>query len=335
MDIDAFVAAHSPAWRRLEQLVSRARRPRRLSGAELDEMVDLYQRTATHLSVVRTSSPDPQLVARLSTLVARSRSAVAGARNPAWRDAARFAVVTFPAAVYRMRWWVLGTAVGFLAVAFGVGIWVASSPAVQASVGTPESIRQLVETDFENYYSAEPASAFAGKVFVNNVFVAARAFAVGIVFCLLTVQVLLTNAASVGVVGGIMAANGRAGLFFGLITPHGLLELTAIFIAAAAGMRLGWRVVDPGPRRRVDALAAEGRAAAAVVLGLVAVFLVAGLTEAFVTPSGLPTWARVGIGVVLEAAFVAGMCVLGRRAVVAGETGDLADDLRGDSILVS
>lgn len=330
MDIDAFVAAHSPAWRRLELLVAQARRPRRMSGAQLDELVDLYQRTATHLSVVRSSSPDPQLVARLSTLVARARSAVAGARTPAWREAARFAAVTFPAGVYRMRWWVVAVSVGFLGVALGLGAWVASSAEVQASIATPEEVQQLVNADFEEYYSSEPAAAFASKVFINNAFVAARAFAVGILLCLPTVQVLLVNAANVGVTGGLMAANGKAGLFFGLITPHGLLELTAIFIAAAAGLRLGWRVIDPGPRRRADALAEEGRIAVAVILGLVAVFAVAGLIEGFVTPSGLPTWARVGIGVVVEAAFVGGLVVLGRRAVAAGETGDVTGTGRLD-----
>ena len=79
MDIDAFVGRHSGEWRRLEELVSR----RRLSGEEADELVMLYQRTATHLSLVRTRSPDPALVARLSSLVARGRSAVAGGSAPA------------------------------------------------------------------------------------------------------------------------------------------------------------------------------------------------------------------------------------------------------------
>ena len=335
MDIDAFVAAHSPAWRRLEQLTAQARRPRRLTGAQLDELVDLYQRTATHLSVVQTSSPDPQLVSRLSSIVARARSAVTGAHTSAWRDVAGFAAVTFPAAVYRMRWWVLAVAAGFLGVAFGFGAWVASSPEVQAAVGTPEEIRRLVTEDFENYYSSEPAASFAGKVFLNNALVAAKAFAVGILLGVFTVQILFQNAVSIGVVGGVMAANDRAGLFFGLITPHGLLELTGIFVAGAAGLRLGWRVVDPGAKRRLEALGEEGRAATAVVIGLVGLFLVAGLIEGFVTPSGLPTWSRVAIGVLVEAAFVAGVMRLGRRAAAAGHTGDLVGFGRGDDVPTS
>ena len=85
------------------------------AAPEVDELVTLYQRTATHLSVIRSSSPDPALVARLSALVARARSVVTGAPAPAWRDVARFfAVSGFPAALYRTRrWWVaVGGAVG-------------------------------------------------------------------------------------------------------------------------------------------------------------------------------------------------------------------------------
>ena len=77
MDIDAFVAAHGPRWRRLEELARR----RRLSGPESDELVDGYQEVATHLSVVRSSAPDAALVAYLSSVVARARTRKTGARK--------------------------------------------------------------------------------------------------------------------------------------------------------------------------------------------------------------------------------------------------------------
>ena len=128
---------------------------------------------------------------------------------------------------------------------------------------------------------------------------------------------------------------GKGSLFFGLIAPHGILELTAVFVAAGAGLRLAWTIVDPGPRRRTDAIAQEGRATVALALGLAVVLAVSGVIEAFVTPSGLPTWARVGIGVVAEMAFLTYVWVLGRRGVAAGDTGDLEDVLRGDIAPVS
>src|SRR3954464_14490826 len=103
MDLDVFVSAHRAEWDRLDAL----KRQRRLTGAEADELVALYQRTATHLSLIQSSAPDPQLTGRLSQLVARARSAVAGTRRASWRDVTRFLTQGFPAAVYRSRrWWV-------------------------------------------------------------------------------------------------------------------------------------------------------------------------------------------------------------------------------------
>jgi len=289
----------------------------------------LYQRVATHLSVVRSASPDPALVGRLSSLVARARSAVTGAQAPAWRDLARFFTVVFPAALYRSaRWW---TAVGvvFCLVGLAVGAWVAANPEVQATIAAPEQIRQLVERDFENYYSSAPAGSFAAKVATNNAWVAALALALG-VFLLPVVWILWQNALNVGIAGGLMGANGKLDLFFGLILPHGLLELTCVFVAAGAGLRLGWSWIDPGGRTRSRALAEEGQAAGALALGLAATLFVSGVIEAFVTPSGLPTWARVGIGAVVWLAFLGYVVLLGGRAVRAGETGDIGGSGRTD-----
>jgi uncharacterized membrane protein SpoIIM required for sporulation len=330
VDLDAYVGAHRAEWDRLERLVSRASSPRRLSGEEVDELVSLYQRTATHLSVVQSAGPDPVLVARLSTLVARARSAVAGGRQAAWRDVARFLSVDFPAVCYRTRWWWTGAALAFLVVAFGYGAWIAGSPEAQLAVAPPEVVRQLVEEDFEAYYSSAPAQDFAARVFTNNAYIAAQAILFGVLLGLPVLYVLYQNALNVGIAGGLMAANDRTGLFFGLILPHGLLELTAVFVACGLGLKLGWTVVDPGPRTRSRALAEEGRALVTGALGLVLVLFVSGIVEGFVTPSGLPTWARIGIGVAVLAAFLAWVFGPGRRAVRAGQSGDLTGDLRGD-----
>ncbi len=330
MDLDAFVVVNSGDWDELERLVAR----RRLTGAEADRLVQLYQRTATHLSTVRSAAPDPALVARLSTVVARARTRLTGAHEPVWRDVVRFWLVSFPAALYRVRWWTAGVTVAFLVVAFAAGAWVVGSPEVQASLGSDAEIRRLVDVDFESYYSQAPASSFAAQVWTNNAWVAAQAIAFGITG-VFVVFVVWQNAFNVGLVGGLMWANDRGDLFFGLILPHGLLELTAVFVASGTGLALFWAWAAPGPRTRSAALAEEGRALVTVAVGLVAVLAVSGVVEAFVTPSPLPTWGRIGVGVVVLALFLAYAGVLGRRAARAGETGDLRAELAGDAATVT
>ncbi|HEX6886535.1 MAG TPA: stage II sporulation protein M [Candidatus Nanopelagicales bacterium] len=322
MDLDAFVRQHGPAWDRLAHLTRR----RRLSGPEVTELVDLYQRVGTHLSMVRSAAPDPVVVGRLTQLVAQSRSRVTGAHPTVRGEALAFFRVGFPAAVWRARWWSVAAATGFTVVALLVASWVARDPAVQAAIATPEEVRRLVEEDFAAYYSSDAAAGFAAQVWTNNAWVSALVLIAGAFFVLPAVYVLAQNAINVGIVGGLMVANGRADVFFGLIAPHGLLELTAVFVAAGAGMRLGWQWIDPGPRTRAVALAEEGRAAVAIAMGLVVVLLVSGIIEAFVTPSPLPTWARIAIGAAALAGFLAYVGTYGRRAVQAGYHGDVLDE---------
>jgi uncharacterized membrane protein SpoIIM required for sporulation len=214
-------------------------------------------------------------------------------------------------------------------------VFIANSPEAQLAVAPPEVVKQLVEEDFEAYYSSAPAQDFAAQVFTNNAYVAAQAILFGILLGIPVIWVLYLNAVNVGVAGGLMAANDRTGLFFGLILPHGLLELTAVFVACGLGLKLGWTVVDPGPRTRSRALSEEGRALVLGALGLALVLFVSGIVEAFVTPSGLPTWARIGIGILVEALFLAWVFGPGRKAHRAGVTGDLDGDLRGDVLPAS
>lgn len=318
MDLDAYVLAHTHEWQRLEQLVQR----RRLTGAEADELVETYQGVATHLSVVRTSAPDGSLVAHLSSLLARARTRMVGTRTGSWRGVAAFFTERFPAALYRMRWWWLGCMAANVAVTAVMMIWLLDHPNVEQSLLSPTEIDQLVNSDFEGYYSEFAASHFAAQVWVNNAWVSALCVALGILG-FPVVYLLFQNISNLAIIGSIMTRAEQGGHFWGLILPHGLLELTAVFVAGGVGLRLFWSWIEPGALTRTQSIAREGRTAATVVLGLVVVLAISGAIEGFVTPSGLPTWARVGIGVVAELTFFAYVFVLGRQAHARGITGDI------------
>ncbi|HEY9556944.1 MAG TPA: stage II sporulation protein M [Acidimicrobiales bacterium] len=319
VDVDRFIARNSPDWARLEGLARRGAGS--LSPDEVQEMVALYQRTSTHLSHARTERADPALVARLTRTVATASGVIYSTRSRSLSGAARFFTTTFPAAVWHARRFVLAAALLLLVPAFVVGTWVATSDAALEASG-PEAVREAyVEDDFEAYYSSAPAGQFATEVTVNNIQVSILAFAAGVLFCVVTAGILAYNGANVGVAGGLFAAAGEQPSFWGLILPHGLLELSAVIVAGAAGLALGWAIVAPGDRSRTEALAEEGRRAAVMVLGLVLAFVIAGAIEGFVTPSGLPTWARIAVGVAAFTAFWTYVWLLGRAAATRGYTG--------------
>jgi uncharacterized membrane protein SpoIIM required for sporulation/rhodanese-related sulfurtransferase len=236
------------------------------------------------------------------------------------------AVVLLPAALYRLRWWTCVVGVAFVAVGATTGWWVATHPAALDAMGTPEARQQYVDQAFTSYY--DPSAGFAAMVWSNNFWLTWLCIGGGITGAV-PAAFLVYNAINVGAAGGLLAAYGQLGMFFQLILPHGFMELTSVFVAGAAGLRLFWAWIDPGPRPRGRALAEEGRSLVTVAVGLVATLAAAGLVEAFVTGSSLPWGLKIASGLLVVGAFWAYTRVLGRRAVRAGETGDLAADLAG------
>jgi uncharacterized membrane protein SpoIIM required for sporulation len=330
MDLDAFVAVRENRWVRLKQLSSRSR----LTGAEADEFARLYQLTATDLSSVRSAAPDPAVISRLSVLLANSRASLAGAREPAWREIAIFFAYALPASLFRLRWWIVGVTAFFLVVAVGTGIHVSSSPEYLNQVASYEERQELAEESFAAYYSENPSTSFFARVWTNNAWVAAQSIAGGFTG-VFTVYVQYENAKHVGSIGAVMAEFGYLDIFFQLLLPHGLLEITAIWVAGAAGLRVFWTILVPGPRPRIRALAEEGRSMMGVALGLVVVLLLSGVIEGYVTGSALPWEVKNAIGVLALALFWAYLLVPGRRAYRAGYTGDVSADYREDVVPVA
>lgn len=315
VDVDGFITTNRAAWERLAWLSTRGRRRRALDPEQLDELVHLYQRVAGHLSHARVAYHDPALTIRLTQLVADANAVLYGKRADARAAFGQFLRVGFPGSIWRIRWFVVAATVLTFAPALAMGTWVATSDAA-LDAAAPEEVRDAyVSEEFEAYYSSDSAGAFTGYVTLNNIQVAFVAFASGIAACAGTVLILVSNGANVGVAGGLFHAAGEPGHFWWLILPHGLLELTAVVLAGAAGLRLGWTIIDPGDRTRGEGLAEEGRRSVTVVIGLIGAFVVAGLIEGFVTGSSLPTVVRVGTGVVVEVAFLAYLWVFGRVAV--------------------
>ncbi|MBW3084669.1 hypothetical protein KEM60_00858 [Austwickia sp. TVS 96-490-7B] len=324
MDLDAYVATHLPTWRRLEVLVKR----RRLTGPQVDELLDLYQRTATHLSAVRSEAPDPELVGYLSWLSMRARSHAHRPQRASVRAIGTFFSDTFPAALYQARYWWLGTLAVNVIVTAALMWWFVEHPGAESSLLSPGDIRQLVDRDFANYYVENAASSFAFRVWTNNLLVAAMCIAFGALgFPVITA--LWSNIFNLSVIGALMINAGRADVFFGLISPHGILELTCVFVAGGLGLRLFWSWVEPGRLTRSQSFAASGRSAMSVALGLVLVLGICGLIEGFVTPSSLPTAIRVGIGVLAEVLFLTYVFTVGRWAAHRGIDGDVGADHSG------
>ena len=325
MDIDRFLMANEATWSRLAELTGKAGRSAgRLPAEELDELVSLYQRTGTHLSFARTAFADPGLDSRLSRLVAAAGGVVYGTRPRSFRGLGRFFTRTFPAALWYIRPFLLAATLLMAVPAAVVAVHLTHDRAALDALASPAERAAFVQAGTD-YYSAQPSAQFASQVFTNNVRVALMAFSTGILVCLVSSLVLVLNGASVGEFVAVFVSAGKGGELFGLLVPHGFIELSAVVVAGGAGLRLGWTVIDPGDRGRGAALAEEGRRAVALVMGTTAMLVVAGVIEGFVTGSRLPTSIRIGLGIAVGCTFWFYAWALGRRAAAAGRTGAIGE----------
>ena len=324
MDTDAFIAVHRPQWERLQELT----RSRTLDAAGIDELLSLYQETSTHLSTVRSTNPDPALVSRLSLLVHQARLRITGARTPLWKHARTFFWEDLPAALYEARWAVALATGLFLLSAVASGLYFGLDSTARELVVPEAQQRMLVQHEFVNYYFEGEASGFAVNVWTNNAWITVQAVVFGVTG-FWPVVMLLQNGLNIGLSAGVMGAHGGLGTFFVYILPHGLLEITSVLVGAGAGLRTFWAWVRPGQLPRLWALSHAARALVTVAIGLVPVLLVAGVVEAFVTPSSLPPAVRIGIGAAVWLAFVVFMLGRGRQVHREGVTGDLSEELVG------
>lgn len=327
MDIDRYIARNEATWTRLDQLTRTAQKGvGKLSPEELDELVQLYQRTSAHLSYIRTHLREPTLISRLTRLVATANGVIYGKRPKSLATVGRFLSLTYPGAVYHCRRAIAVAAIAFFAPALILGVWLSVDPdALDRSA--PLAVRtEYVENQFEQYYSDQPSSVFFVNVTTNNIRVSFLALALGAVSGGIgAIWLLVMNGMPLGIISAWMVSEGDIMRFLGFIIPHGTLELSAIVIAGGAGIRLGWSSLVPGDRTRSDAFRDEGQRTISIIIGLMTMFLLAGLIEGFITGSGLPAGFRAGIGALLGLIYIAFLVTQGRAAASQGITGLLGE----------
>ncbi|MDR6866349.1 putative membrane protein SpoIIM required for sporulation [Microbacterium resistens] len=319
MDADALADARRAEWERLDAL-SRAR----LDGAGVDELILRYRAASADLADLKTSVGSSPQSAHVSTILARARLRLTGAGDNVLAQTGRFFALQLPAALYRVRWTTLVVALVTLAIIAGMAAWISSDPALVATLGPADLLAQYAEEDFTGYYTENPAAVFAGMVWTNNAWITAQCVVFGVTG-IWPVYIIVQNAVGLGISAAVMFSHGRGDVMVLYLLPHGLLELTCVFVAAAAGLHVFWAWVAPGARTRSASLAAEGRSLATIALGLVFALALAGLIEGFVTGWSLPWPIKIGIGVAALAIFLVYMIVIGGRAARRGETGDLVE----------
>ena len=287
MNLDLFVRERTPAWNELEAALTTARRkPERLGPQGVLRLGSLYRQAAADLAYARRRWPGDPVVARLESLVGRARHLVYDAESRRRSLLSFFGTDYWRLVVARRV--AVGMAWALLLVPAALSAtWALTDPdAAQGLV--PVEYHQVTEKrDDDLGLSSGEQAAFSSAIFTNNIRVSFLAFGGGIAAGLGTVYVLGLNGLMLGTIGGLAFEAGNGGFFTSLVIAHGVLELSCIAVTAGAGLAMGWALVDPGRKRRSQALRDEARAAVQIVLGTMPWFVLAGIIEGFITPRGL------------------------------------------------
>lgn len=328
MQAAALVRGRKREWDAYRELVAQARKRglQRLSESRARSFGRLYRALAADLARARTYGAPGAVVAALEKWAGAGHTLLYGQERRARGNPRRIAhwlASGLPQAV-RRAWRTVALVVLLL---FGPMVAtyqaVRADPALARSIMPAEMLARAENTpqgDIDAAYLDVPSGAMpmlASGVMTNNLGVAFTLFASGILAGAGSAAVLVLNGVFLGAAFGLYANQQVLAVILAFVAPHGVMELTAICLAGAAGLMLGSAVLAPGRRTRRAALVERGGAALSVLGGSAALLVVAGVVEGFYSPSSLPAAAKFAFGAASAALLVLYFAVAGRTSPTA------------------
>jgi len=292
--IQKFIESRKARWERLESLIRNLERggPKRSMVWNPLELARLYREATADLArlqIYREDRVHPEdLEIYLNQLVGRAYAQIYRSPPPQWASLWTYLRSTFPATFRKTApWTLMAFGVFLIGGAYGFLITLLDESFIPLIV-PPQLIRQVEEGKvwFDSILAIRPLAS--SLIMRNNISVCFLAFALGMTFGLGTIYIMAFNGVMLGALASLCHLNGLDVAFWSFVLPHGVIELTTIFISGGAGFLLSTALLFPGDLRRKDALIQRGRQAGRLILGCVPLLIAAGIIEGFFSPAPLP-----------------------------------------------
>src|SRR5579864_755309 len=296
-----------PHWAKLESLLNQSASGglKSLSRSDLQELSLLYRQTAADLAAIREDPGSVHFARYVNQLLVRAHNTIYSGHRASPIAAVSFFTSTYPAAFRRnLRHCMLATLI--FAVAGLVGaIMTYQNPDFKVKILGPQMVETIDRHQMWTHSIVGIKPLASSAIMTNNMSVGFTTFAFGITAGLGTFYMMAFNGLMIGVIGVACYLSGMSLQLWSFVAPHGVLELPAIFIAGGAGFRIAQGLLFPGVLPRRESLARAGTEAVQLVLGTVPILIIAGLIEAFVSPTNL----EISLKFAMAASLFALLCV--------------------------
>lgn len=296
MEINRFIKEHKSDWSELEQLLDQMHKNKSgLHAGHIDRFTELYKAVSAQLAALQTYRSGDETAVYLNHLVARAHNAMYEENNKSSRQLRNFFLAYSPSligarrlfVIFAMLLFLLGGLAGYLAV------W--SNP-LNLTLIVPGQIAEGIDpakTELPREHLQSPL--ISTEIMTNNIRVAVLAFISGVTLGFGTVYLMVMNGLLLGALAAVFMQSGKSYVFWAYILPHGMIELTAIFIAGGAGLYMGYRFFVPGPYSRKRMFLESAKESAQLLLGTIPLFVIAGIIEGYITPSTLSLEAKYSV----------------------------------------
>lgn len=286
-------------WQQLSALVKSPRDKRSASPAEPLELAERIRSVSRDRAMAHSLMPGSRLSRELDALFIAAHELLHRPPRRVWRELLSTVRDDVPMVVRDMRASIYTVTALFLGAAVAGWMLVSVYPEMAALFASTDMVNSVEAGELwtDGLLNIMPSSVLSVSIMANNIMVSITAFALGVFFGLGTLYIIGLNGLMLGGIFAFTHQHGMADELFSFVIAHGVVELSVICLAGAAGLELGRALVEPGERTRVQAFQFQAARAGKLVL-VVAVFLVgAGLIEGFVSPDPrFPLWSRVAIG---------------------------------------
>jgi uncharacterized membrane protein SpoIIM required for sporulation len=314
MKVSDLLESRQPQWRELEMLCGLAagRSRRKVAPQHATRLAALYRAACADLALADAHQLPPATIQYLHQLVGRAHNQLYRASIFHWKEWRWEMFVRMPRRLFCDRCLWLAFFIFWGVFALTGALSYANPEFGQTVIGKEEAMK--MEEDFSHSISDRDPNtdtAMAGFYIWHNASIGLRCFAFGLLFGVGGLFATVYNAAVLGAGFGYMATTPHKDNFFTFVTAHGPFELTAIVLCAAAGMRLGFSLVDTRGLRRIDSLRRAGGECMPIACAAVVMFLLAAAIEGFLSPSAAPYEVKAAVAVLSTLMLLFYVIVLG------------------------